>query len=201
MTEQHTVDTADRRRAHDAGAARDRGGVALGIALVVLGAVFLIAQSVEVDIGEAGWPFFVIAPGIVLLVAGLVLGGRPAVGLTIAGSIVTTVGLILLYQNSTAHWESWAYAWALIPTAIGLGMLLHGSLHRLPDLARAGVRTAGTGAILFIIFAAFFEGVIGIGGDRFGRLDRSVLPLALIGLGVVLTVTAFVTRRPRPPVA
>ena len=52
-------------------------------------------------------------------------------GFAIAGSIVTTVGSVLLYQQTTGHWESWAYAWALVgPGAAGLGMLVYGLLFR-----------------------------------------------------------------------
>ena len=40
--------------------------------------------------------------------------GAISEGLAIAGSIVTVSGLILLIQDATAHYESWAYAWALV---------------------------------------------------------------------------------------
>ena len=47
-------------------------------------------------------------------------------GFAIAGTIVTTIGFLLLYQDSTGHWESWAYAWALLTLAAGLGTLIYG---------------------------------------------------------------------------
>lgn len=54
----------------------------------------------------------------------MLAGGRSAAGLTIPGSIITTIGLLLLYQETFDHFESWAYAWALIPTAVGVGIVI-----------------------------------------------------------------------------
>ena len=50
--------------------------------------------------------------------------------MVVGGTVATTVGLVLLYQNNTGHWESWAYAWALVgPAASGLGLALWGAAH------------------------------------------------------------------------
>ncbi|MER3555314.1 MAG: hypothetical protein C4331_13480 [Meiothermus sp.] len=83
----------------------------IGIILVVLGGLFLLGQVVDLgeSIGHWGWPFFVMLPGILLLVLAFV-GGKTSAGLAVPGSIVTTVGLILFVQNVTDHFESWAYA-------------------------------------------------------------------------------------------
>src|SRR5919106_1205810 len=77
----------------------------LGAALIVVGLIFFIGQWLDVDWGAATWPFYVIAPGLALLAFGLTQ--RNGSGLAIAGSIVTMVGLVLLYQNATDRWESW----------------------------------------------------------------------------------------------
>ncbi len=67
----------------------------------------------------------VIGIGVVILVLGLFVNREQ--GMVIGGTVVTTVGLVLLYQNTTGRWESWAYAWALVgPAASGLGMALWG---------------------------------------------------------------------------
>src|SRR5256886_17317770 len=105
-----------------------RGGL-----LVLIGAILLVGQFVRVDIGHYGWPFFVIAPGILILFVALTARGAVSEGLAIFGSIVTVSGLILLVQDATDHYESWAYARTLIvPAPIGLGMLLHGLTARRP---------------------------------------------------------------------
>src|SRR5688572_23511489 len=85
--------------------------VLLGIGLIAIGIAFLVLQQMELDIGEQGWPLFVIVPGIALIALGLTL--PQGSGLVVGGTVTTIIGLILLYQNSTDHWESWAYAWAL----------------------------------------------------------------------------------------
>lgn len=159
---------------------------ALGVLLVAIGGVLLAGQLLNIDIGRVGWPLFVIVPGAVLLLAGL--GSRRGLGLAIAGSIVTIVGLILLYQNAFDRYESWAYAWALTgPFGSGLGMVLHGTLHRDPETARAGWWPLVSGLGLFALGFVFFEGIIGISGNR---LDQPgwALPalLILVGLGVLV---------------
>src|SRR3989440_4888262 len=115
-----------------------RQSMVLGGLLVLIGAVLLAGQFVRVDVGHYGWPFFVIAPGVLLLLIALTSPGVVGEGLAIAGSIITVTGLILLYQNSTDHFESWAYAWALVfPGAIGLGMSLYGLRAGRPGNVRA----------------------------------------------------------------
>src|SRR5918996_1643343 len=80
-------------------------GVLLGTLLVAAGVGLLIAQLYGIDLrfelAQVGWPMFVIVPGVALLVVGLLLSEEPGIGLTIAGAIVTTVGLILAYGEAT----------------------------------------------------------------------------------------------------
>lgn len=104
---------------------RVTGQIALAIGLIGLGILFLVGQLLGISLIGWLWPFFVITPGVLFFVV-MALGGKDASGFAIPGSIITTVGLILFYQNLTGHWASWAYAWALIfPTAVGAGMMIH----------------------------------------------------------------------------
>src|ERR1700687_5767765 len=120
----------------------------LGGLLVLIGAIWLVGQFVRIDIGHYGWPFFVIAPGLVILFLALTSRGALGEGLAILGSIITVTGLILLYQNATDHFESWAYAWVLIfPGAVGLGMILYGLTANRPGNVRAGTRLVGIGFV------------------------------------------------------
>src|SRR5918992_6337153 len=139
-------------------AARDErgypGAALLGGVLVVLGVLFLVTQQLNIDLGDVGWPFFVIAPGLAIAVLGLTMRG--GAGMTIAGSIATVVGLVLLYQNTTNHWESWAYAWALVgPTAAGVGSVLAGTRNGNRGMVRAGVWQALAGLGLFAVGLVF----------------------------------------------
>ncbi|TMD61100.1 MAG: hypothetical protein E6I87_04445 [Chloroflexi bacterium] len=166
-----------------------QGGTVVGLILIAAGVIFLIGQLANFDVGRYGWPLFVIVPGVLLLVAGIAAGRGPSAALVIPGTIVTTVGLVLLYQNATDDWESWAYAWALVgPTASGVGVALMGALQGSPTQIRRGLNTAGVGFAMFLGFAAFFEGVLHISGRDFGPVASVGFPLVLVVLGVLLLV-------------
>ena len=106
--------------------------------------------------------------------------------MVIGGAITTTVGLVLLYQDQTGRWESWAYAWALVgPAASGLGLALWGVRSGNGSDLRNGTWGLAGGLGIFAIGFLFLEGVIGIGGDRLA-LPEWLLPVAVIGIGVVV---------------
>jgi hypothetical protein len=186
---------AERERGYRRGSP---GTAVLGGVLIVLGLVFFLGQWLDVDWGAATWPFYVIAPGLALLAWGLTQ--RDGSGLTVAGSIVTMVGLVLLYQNASNHWESWAYAWALVgPGGSGLGMLLYGTRSGNFKMARDGFWQVLVAVGLFMAGFVFFEGIIGISGGRL-PLPEWVLPAAVIGLGVLVLLRGFTSgaRSPSP---
>lgn len=170
-------------RATDSGAVRDGAGIAGGVLLILMGFTFLAGQYFRFDIGHFAWPFFVILPGLAFFVA-MLAGGRPAGPLAVPGSVITTVGLILLYQNTTGHWESWSYAWALIPTAVGAGLMINGAWSENPVIQQNGKRVAFIGLVLFALFGTFFELALNLGGFLFVR--QWFWPLVLIGLGAYL---------------
>jgi hypothetical protein len=149
--------------------------------MVALGGMFLLAQVFRIDMWRFFWPFFVIVPGAMFFV-GMVLGGKPAGPLAIPGSIVSMTGLLLLYQSVTNHWESWAYAWALIfPTSVGVGLVINGVWSNVDRLTRSGMKWITAGAIIFLAGGAFFEMLI-----FRNFLGRVVLPGLLIVLGAYL---------------
>jgi hypothetical protein len=112
----------------------------------------------------------------------------------IFGGMITTVGTILLIQNTFDLFASWAYAWALVaPTSIGLAKLVYGSLRGLDDQVKSGLRLAGIGFAIFVFGAFFFELVIGLNGLRFGAAWLC-WPALLIGLGIVLLLSSLLPR-------
>jgi hypothetical protein len=170
----------------------DRANVAIGLLVLIAGVVLLVAQAVRFELPADSWPYVIIVPGLAILLVGLVIGREPGTGLAIAGSIVTTVGLILLYQNTTGLWATWAYAWALVgPTAAGVGVLLSGLVQGDRELLRNGLRVTLVGAALFAVGFVFFEGVIGLSGDRPAIIETWVLPVFLIGLGLLVAARGF----------
>jgi hypothetical protein len=166
----------------------------LGLLFIGVGAVALVARQTGFDlfgsIGAWGWPLFVIVPGLVLLVAALVPAPPAGIGFAIAGSIVTTIGTLLLYQSRTGHWESWAYAWALIPAAAGVALVLYGLYARRPSMVRGGSWMAGIAAVLFATGAWFFEGIFA------GELRPEATdwwPIAIVALGAILVLRAVLS--------
>lgn len=171
-----------------------RGAVILGAILIVAGGALLVTNLTGFAL-DAAWPLFIIVPGLVLVGASFAVGGEAGGGLAIAGSIVTTVGLILAVQEATGLYATWAYAWALVaPGSVGVGMFLFGAFTDRPDLRSAGLRLAAIGLALFIGFALFFEGVIGLSGDGPPPLE-GLLPIALIALGAILVGGSLFGRR------
>ncbi|TMB57563.1 MAG: hypothetical protein E6J47_02065 [Chloroflexi bacterium] len=169
------------------------GAVVLGAVLIALGLIFFVGQQLNVDLADAAWPFYVIAPGLALVAFGLTQARGS--GLAIAGSMVTMIGLVLLYQNATDHWESWAYAWALVaPGGSGIGMLLYGTRSGDARMARDGFFTIVTAIGLFAAGLVFFEGILGISGERL-PLPQWALPVAIIVIGLLLLLRGFTARR------
>ncbi|MCC7352492.1 MAG: hypothetical protein IT330_01950 [Anaerolineae bacterium] len=178
----------DREKRQQSNASLFLGGI-----LVLLGIVFLVGQVFSISLGDYLWPFFIIVPGVLLFIFALSLAGGAGEGFAILGSIVTMVGLILFYQNTTGHWESWAYAWALIaPTSIGLGQIAYGTLKGRGEMVKNGTRVAAVGLGIFLVGGFFFELILGIGGLGLGGLGW---PLLLIGLGILLLVSNLLSAR------
>ena len=117
----------------------------------------------------------------------------------LADRYATMVGLVLLYQNATDRFESWAYAWALVgPGGSGIGMLLYGTRSGDNRMARAGFWSILTAIGLFAVGFVFFEGVIGISGQRL-PLPNWVLPVAVIVIGLLVLVRGLTYHRPAEP--
>ncbi len=168
--------------------ATQRGGTGagLGIVLIILGITFLAQQLFGFDIWATAWPFGIVAIGLTFFVA-MVLGGKGAASLAIPGSVITTIGLILAYQNAFDRYETWSYAWALIVVAVGLGLLIKGFWTDDPKAFQGGLRTAGIGAILFVVFGAFFELVVGFAGAEYANVaNRWFWPVLLIAVGAAI---------------
>ena len=168
---------------------------ALGGLLLLLGLLVLAGQALDLELGEIGWPFFVILPGLGLLGLGLTGSGRPGEVLAMAGGVVTMVGLVLLVQNTTDRFETWAYAWTLLVVGAGIGRWLVGVTRGRQDLASSGGWLIATGLAAFLGFAVLFEAVIGIGGRTPGGAGRYTLAALLILAGLVLLGRRLLTTR------
>lgn len=174
-------------------------GTAAGLVLLAVGGVALAARQAGVELGslvDGGWPLFIIVPGVALLAAAFVPAPPDGLGFAIAGSIVTTVGAILLYQQTSGNWESWAYAWALIPLAAGSGMSVYGLLTGHRDIAGTGVRLAVVAGLLFLIGTWYFNAVF-----ETGRTPIDIgtwWPVVVLGIGLLVLGRALLMP-PAPP--
>jgi hypothetical protein len=130
------------------------------------------------------WPSILIGFGVLLLVLGLVVN---APGLAIPATIIAGIGGLLAWQNATGHWESWAYAWALIPGFVGVGIVLMGALEgTLANRWREGGTLILISLIMFAIFGSFLGGL-----GTFGPY----WPLLLVVLGLILLGQSLLGRR------
>jgi peptidoglycan/LPS O-acetylase OafA/YrhL len=152
------------------------GGLLLGGLL----ALFLLRHVTAVSV-----PFYVILPGLVLLVSAAILGKRASV-LAIPGCMATTFGSILFYQQATGDYQSWNYAWALILAAAGVGMVIQGTRSEKRRILRYGMRTLTSGAVLFLLLGTIFALISSSDGAGPSNIGNVLWPLALIGAGVVM---------------
>lgn len=160
---------------------------ALGGLLLLLGIVVGLGQALELDLGRVGWPFFVIVPGLALLGLGLTASGRLGEVLATVGGLVTMAGLVLLVQNATDRFETWAYAWTLVVlVGPGIGRWLVGMVRGRRDLAASGGWLIAAGLVAFGVLAVFFEVVVGVGGRPVGSAGRYGLAALLILAGLIL---------------
>jgi hypothetical protein len=169
---------------------RSRTRLLLGIILIIAGAWFFLAQfypqlAIWEDLNLT-WPWIVIGVGLLLYFLGL-LGGEP--DMMVPATVVTGIGGILYYQQQTGDWGSWAYAWALIPGFVGIGVFLAGLLK---GNLRSQLKDAFTliliSLILFAIFGSF------LGGLEWAGIIGAV---ALILLGLYIVVSNLVKPQAR----
>jgi len=157
------------------------GALVVGAALIAFGLLSLAGQFFRNLNWGFFWPFIVIGIGAMFFVA-MVAGGKQTAGLAIPGSIVGGIGLILLFQNITKHWESMSYFWTLIIMFVGAGISIMGMYGGDENQKQAGMRVMKIGFILFIIFGAFFEMI-------FSSFSSLLFPILLIALGIYLILS------------
>jgi hypothetical protein len=174
-----------------------RGALVIGLGLVLLGGAALLVQAGGIQVG---WPAWIILPGVALIVGAIAVGGPGGSGMAAVGGIVTMVGVVLAVQDAYDLYQTWAYAWALVaPGGVGLGLAIYGLATRRWDDVRGGLGALAAGIVIFLVGFLFFEGVIDLSDGRFEDLTAVVVPLLLVGIGLVVLLGAFVPgpwRRP-----
>ncbi|RPJ44520.1 MAG: hypothetical protein EHM21_10175 [Chloroflexi bacterium] len=165
-------------------------GFWIGVALVGLGTLFILGQVLSVNIMGLLWPFIIIGVGAAFFI-GMVAGGRSMGALAVPGSVITTIGLILFFQNLFGLWSTWSYAWALIICGAGVGLMIFGNWSQVPEVRKAGKIVTGIGLVLFFVFGFFFQlGSLMFGGRSLGGIFWAVA-LILVGLYVLFGKAYF----------
>lgn len=165
-----------------------RANLAIGILLILLGGWFLAIQFFpvvkEIVNLEQGWPLIVVGVGLFLLILGLL---TRVPGLAVPACIVGGIGGILYWQFLTQNWESWTYAWALIPGFVGVGIIIARLLGDNDQGAyRAGFKLILISLVLFVIFYLF------LGGQG---ILREYWPIMVILLGIWVFAQALLRRK------
>lgn len=151
------------------------GALVGGALLIGFGLLSLLSRTIRgLDWGFL-WPFIIIGAGALFFIA-MFATGRSAAAFAIPGSIISGIGLVLLFQNITGRWESMSYFWTLIIMFVGLGIYIMGWYGQDANQRNSGAGVMKVGFILFIIFGAFFEMIF----SSFGSL---IFPVLLILLG------------------
>jgi hypothetical protein len=159
----------------------DTGRVVLAVTLIAAGVIILVVRRFG-GTAETLWPFFIIIPGVALAALATTGGWRSKTAAT-AGFVVAGIGVILWVQELTNYYQSWAYAWALLPAFAGLGLFISG--YRDNDEATQA-RARGLmqwGAAGFVVLAIAFETLIFHERAIFGGW---LLPVVLIVAGALL---------------
>jgi len=163
---------------------RNAGALVGGALLLALGIISLLGQVFHrFNFWSAFWPLIILAFGAMFYV-GMFAGGKSLSGLAVPATIISTIGLILFYQNWSGHWESWSYAWTLILFSVGLSIYIMGRYGEDEDQRRSGQTVMRVGAIMFVLFGGFFE-LIFSAGHKFG-IRNLFFPAALILLGIYI---------------
>ena len=138
-----------------------KGNITGGLILILLGAWFLAVQFVpQLEAWAKGqWSLSIIGVGVVFLLASILTN---TAGLSIPAFIIGGIGGLLYYQHITGDWNSWAYAWTLIPGFVGLGLLFFSLQTRDKSTRNAGFIMLFLSMVLFAVFGSFLGAPKGI---------------------------------------
>lgn len=127
----------------------------LATTLIGLGIILLVLRYFG-GLAGAVWPFFVILPGVALIAVGTSTAWHSRY-VAAAGAVATGTGIILAAQNATDYYQSWAYAWALLPGFAGAAMWMVGLREDDQAAREQGRSLVQWSAVVFVVLAALFE--------------------------------------------
>ena len=133
---------------------RSKSAIVVGAILIALGVILLVTKFAPGFLGPFSWPWIIIAVGVVFLVISLATWTP---GLAVPACVIGGIGGLLYWQNQTGAWDTWSFAWALIPVFSGVGVFLNETMEGRPV---KGIVDGGwpilIGLLLFFLFGSFF---------------------------------------------
>jgi len=163
-----------------------KNSIALGIILILFGALLLVREIFPQLFPNWEWPFFIIGIGGFFLLWAIFSGTG---GLAVPGSILAGIGGIFYYQSLTGDWESWSFIWALIPAFVGVGIIIGGIIDRnYKEAFSGGLTLLLISGILFFAFGSAF----GLQPDI-----TKYWPVLLIVLGLIALARALFSGKRR----
>jgi hypothetical protein len=169
---------------------RNNVGALIGGAILIgIGLLTLVSRMyTDIDWGLL-WPFSIIGFGALFFIA-MFAAGKSGAAFAIPGTIITGIGLVVLFQNITQHWTTMSYIWTLIIIFVGLGIYIMGWYGEDANQRQSGGKVMKIGIILFIVFGTIFESI-------FSSLNNVVFPILLILLGgyLVLSRSGLLSRK------
>lgn len=158
--------------------------VLMGTLLIVAGIIILAANLLNVQFDGSYWPLYIIGSGLFLFWAAH--WGDPSTSISWlagAGAVLSTIGLLLAFMEWVDHYESWAYAWTLLPAAAVAGHMYANRFDPTNWAHKNGAKIIRGLIVAFIVLAIIFEGFIFNGYGRWW-------PVLLIFLGLYLLVSS-----------
>jgi DNA-binding CsgD family transcriptional regulator len=134
----------------------------LSIILVSTGAILLGLKIFTQDSLNLGLPlvFLMIGGAFFLLVFALREKWRWSSAFYIPGSMLTALGVIVLFNVLTNDWSAWAYAWLLLTCGLGVGLVLaNRQTPWHPQLVPIGWVIAFGSVTFFALFGAISGGL------------------------------------------
>jgi hypothetical protein len=169
---------------------RDKRGLGYlfipGVPILVTGGILFLASVLNVwGIWSWMWPMEVLAVAAGFLAAALHTG---VIELIIPAIIIGTNGVLFQFCAITGLWGWWSVLWTAEPMAVGVALLIAGTVRHSPALTRTGIVWCAVAAACFVLMITI---LIGAG------LFRLVLPAVLILAGLAVVGWGLL-RRHRP---
>ena len=166
------------------------GQLYLGFVFIVAGGLFLADMFLFEGILRFYWPLLIVLFGVTFFV-GMLVAGKSGAALAIPGTIITFVGLLLFLQNALSLWVTWIYAWTLLISAVGLGMLIMNFYLKQQGIRRVAGLLIGIGLTLFVVLGVFIEIILGITGVNVNSGVILGSGLVLLGVFIIFSKPLF----------